>query len=66
MEGTQRCYITSQNHGYAVDATKLEGEWEPLWTNENDKTNEGIVHKRLPFFSAQFHPEARPSLFFLY
>ncbi len=58
MEGTTRCFITSQNHGYAVDTTTLSEDWEPLFTNMNDGSNEGIRHKRLPWFSAQFHPEA--------
>jgi carbamoyl-phosphate synthase small subunit len=56
--GTNRCFITSQNHGFAVDATTLAEGWEPLFVNMNDGTNEGIRHKQLPFFSAQFHPEA--------
>jgi carbamoyl-phosphate synthase small subunit len=56
--GTNRCYITSQNHGFAVDLKTLNGDWEPLFTNVNDNTNEGIRHRRKPFFSAQFHPEA--------
>ncbi|CAI5440616.1 unnamed protein product [Caenorhabditis angaria] len=54
---TGRCYITSQNHGYAVDTNTLPSDWKPLFTNENDKTNEGIVHSSKPFFSVQFHPE---------
>lgn len=58
MEGTNRCFITSQNHGYAVDNSSLSDEWEPLFINMNDNTNEGIRHKTKPFFSAQFHPEA--------
>ena len=58
MVGTNKCFITSQNHGYAVDNNTLGDEWEPLFLNMNDGTNEGIRHKRLPFFSAQFHPEA--------
>ena len=58
LEGTNRCFITSQNHGYAVDSTSLSDEWEVLFTNLNDQTNEGIRHKSKPFFSAQFHPEA--------
>lgn len=56
--GTDRCYITSQNHGFAVDDTRLGDDWAPLFTNMNDGTNEGIRHKVKPFFSAQFHPEA--------
>ena len=55
---SNRCYITSQNHGFAVDPAGLNAGWTPLWTNENDKTNEGIVHDTKPYFSAQFHPEA--------
>lgn len=58
MEGTNRCFITSQNHGFAVDNKTLGADWEPLFTNMNDGTNEGIRHKSKPFFSAQFHPEA--------
>ena len=56
--GTNRCFITSQNHGYAVDATTLPSDWEPLFVNMNDGSNEGIRHKTNPWFSAQFHPEA--------
>ena len=58
MVGTERCFITSQNHGYAVDNTTLTEYWEPLFINMNDGSNEGIRHKRNPWFSAQFHPEA--------
>ena len=56
--GTERCFITSQNHGYAVDTTTLGKDWEPLFINMNDGSNEGIRHKQFPWFSAQFHPEA--------
>lgn len=56
--GTDRCFITSQNHGFAVDDASLPTDWEALFTNMNDGTNEGIRHRTLPFFSAQFHPEA--------
>ncbi|MFA6434289.1 MAG: glutamine-hydrolyzing carbamoyl-phosphate synthase small subunit [Elusimicrobiales bacterium] len=56
--GTQRAYITSQNHGFAVDERSLPRGWEPLFTNLNDGTNEGLRHETKPFFSAQFHPEA--------
>lgn len=56
--GTDTCYITSQNHGFAVDSSTLPDDWEPLFINMNDGTNEGIRHKTKPFFSAQFHPEA--------
>ena len=58
MVGTERCFITSQNHGYAVDNNTLTEDWEPLFINMNDGSNEGIRHKCNPWFSAQFHPEA--------
>ncbi len=58
--GTQRCYITSQNHGYAVDTRTLPSGWEPWFINANDGSNEGIRHRSLPFMSVQFHPEACP------
>ena len=54
---SQRCFITTQNHGYCVDANKLPSDWSILFTNANDQSNEGIVHDSLPFFSVQFHPE---------
>ena len=56
--GSTQCFITSQNHGYAVDAATLPADWEPLFVNMNDGSNEGIRHKTNPWFSAQFHPEA--------
>jgi len=56
--GTNRAYITSQNHGFAVDNTSLGKDWEPMFINLNDDTNEGFKHKTKPFFSTQFHPEA--------
>lgn len=58
MAGTSRCFITSQNHGYAVDSDTLVGEWEPWFVNMNDGSNEGIRHRTNPWFSVQFHPEA--------
>ncbi len=59
-EGTGRCHITSQNHGFAVDANTLPAGWEVWMTNANDGTVEGIKHKTRPWFSVQFHPEASP------
>lgn len=56
--GTNRCYITSQNHGFALDHETLNNDWEPLFVNINDGTNEGVKHKNKPFLSTQFHPEA--------
>ena len=58
MAGTDRCFITSQNHGFAVDTTTLSPDWEAYFTNMNDGSNEGIRHKSKPWFSSQFHPEA--------
>ncbi|MAE43256.1 carbamoyl phosphate synthase small subunit [Candidatus Woesearchaeota archaeon] len=60
MEGTKRCFITTQNHGFAVDTESLPKGWEPWFTNANDGTNEGIRHKTKPFMSEQFHSEATP------
>jgi carbamoyl-phosphate synthase small subunit len=57
---THRCYITSQNHGYAVRHESLPEGWEPWFVNINDGTNEGIRSRLRPFFSIQFHPEASP------
>lgn len=55
-----RCYITSQNHGFAVDTTTLTPGWKELFVNANDNSNEGIYHESKPFFSVQFHPESTP------
>ncbi len=57
---TRRCYITSQNHGYAVDDDSLPDNWEPWFVNVNDNTNEGIRSRVDPFYSVQFHPESHP------
>ena len=59
-EGTERCYITSQNHGYAVDAQTLPSGWDAWFTNANDGSNEGMRHRTRPLMSVQFHPEAAP------
>uniref|UniRef100_A0A8C1MVF1 Carbamoyl-phosphate synthetase 2, aspartate transcarbamylase, and dihydroorotase n=1 Tax=Cyprinus carpio TaxID=7962 RepID=A0A8C1MVF1_CYPCA len=56
-KGTNRCFITSQNHGFAVDPKTLPEDWDVLFTNANDTTSEGIVHNHKPLFSVQFHPE---------
>lgn len=58
--GTKRCYITTQNHGFAVDDKKLPSGFKRWFYNANDNTNEGIIHQKLPFFSVQFHPEGNP------
>jgi carbamoyl-phosphate synthase small subunit len=58
--GTRRCFITSQNHGYAVNAATLPEGWREWFVNANDGTNEGIRHEWMPARSVQFHPEATP------
>lgn len=58
MVGSDKCYITSQNHGYAVDAKTLGRDWVELFVNMNDGSNEGICHNENPWFTSQFHPEA--------
>lgn len=58
--GTERCYITSQNHGFAVKPHGLGSDWIPWFVNANDGSNEGIRHQTKPFMSVQFHPEATP------
>ncbi|WBW70906.1 carbamoyl-phosphate synthase (glutamine hydrolyzing), aspartate carbamoyltransferase Ura1 [Schizosaccharomyces osmophilus] len=55
-----RCYITSQNHGYAVNGDSLPSGWKELYVNANDGSNEGIYNTEYPFFSVQFHPESTP------
>jgi carbamoyl-phosphate synthase small subunit len=56
--GSDKAYITSQNHGFAIDNNSLPNDWKQLFVNLNDETNEGMKHKSKPFFSTQFHPEA--------
>ena len=60
LAGTKRCYITTQNHGFAVDMKSLDSSWHEYFVNANDGTNEGIRHKTKPFMSVQFHPESTP------
>jgi carbamoyl-phosphate synthase small subunit len=60
MAGSKRCFITSQNHGYAVDVSTLPEGWEEWFINVNDGTNEGLRHATKPIMSVQFHPEAMP------
>lgn len=56
---TGKCHITSQNHGYAVDPATLPEDFKEYFTNLNDGSNEGMIHKTRPIFSTQFHPEAK-------
>lgn len=58
QNGTKRCFITSQNHGFATNPDSLDKDWSVFFTNLNDNTNEGIIHKEKKIFSTQFHPEA--------
>ena len=60
VKGEKRCFITTQNHGFAVNMKSLSKDWEEYFVNANDGTNEGIRHKESPFFSCQFHPESTP------
>lgn len=60
LVGTKRCFITTQNHGFAVDMKTLGNDWEEYFVNANDGTNEGIKHKTKPFMAVQFHPENFP------
>jgi carbamoyl-phosphate synthase small subunit len=58
LHDTRRCYITTQNHGFAVG--ELPTDFSPWFVNANDGSNEGMKHTRYPFLSVQFHPEAAP------
>jgi carbamoyl-phosphate synthase small subunit len=60
IETSGRCFITSQNHGFAVDTKTLPKDWTQWFYNNNDGTNEGVKHKSKPFFAVQFHPESSP------
>jgi len=57
---TNHCYITSQNHGFVVDSKTIPNDWINRFENLNDGTNEGLMHKKLPIITTQFHPEASP------
>lgn len=57
---SKRCYLTSQNHGYAVEEASLPADWRVSFRNLNDQSVAGIEHQTLPFFSVQFHPESAP------
>ena len=59
-EDSDRCFLTSQNHGYAVDEETLPADWIVTYRNLNDASVQGIAHRTLPYFSVQFHPEAAP------
>ncbi len=58
LSGSTQCFITSQNHGYAIANDSLPEGWKPLLVNMNDGSNEGMEHEKMPWFSVQFHPEA--------
>lgn len=58
LSGTKRCFITTQNHGFSV--AKVPAGFQPWFINANDDSNEGIIHRKKPFMSVQFHPEATP------
>jgi carbamoyl-phosphate synthase small subunit len=58
LNNSTRCYITTQNHGFAIKT--VPPGFEPWFVNANDQTIEGIIHKKYPFMSVQFHPEANP------
>jgi carbamoyl-phosphate synthase small subunit len=58
---TNRCYITTQNHGYAIETQCFhKTPLEPWFVNANDKTIEGVKHRSRPAFAVQWHPEASP------
>ena len=60
---TKKAYITSQNHGYAVDRKTIQPGYTEWFLNLNDDTNEGLINKRKKIWSTQFHPEGKPGPF---
>lgn len=58
--GSEKSFLTSQNHSYAIEEKTLPKDWKVSFRNLNDQSIEGIEHQELPFFSVQFHPEAAP------
>jgi carbamoyl-phosphate synthase small subunit len=58
--GTNRCYLTTQNHGFAIKEKSIPRQWKTWFVNANDGSVEGIRHRKKPFMSVQFHPEATP------
>jgi carbamoyl-phosphate synthase small subunit len=58
QHGTNKAFLSSQNHGYAIDTETIPPDWEPYFTNLNDNSNEGMRHNSMPWFTTQFHPEA--------
>ncbi|MCI0382585.1 MAG: glutamine-hydrolyzing carbamoyl-phosphate synthase small subunit [Chlamydiae bacterium] len=57
---TKRCFVTSQNHGYAILEKSIPDDWKITFRHLNDGSIEGLEHKSLPYFSVQFHPEDSP------
>lgn len=56
--GTNKAYLSSQNHGFAVENESIPEDWLPYFVNLNDQSNEGLKHSSKPIFTTQFHPEA--------
>ena len=56
----EKCFLTSQNHGYAIDDKTLPKGWSVTFRHLNDGTVSGIAHDKKPFFAVQYHPEASP------
>lgn len=58
LNGTNKAYVTSQNHSYVIDINGISNNWKIFFKNLNDGSCEGLIHNQKPFFSVQFHPEA--------